>query len=584
MSRALLIVDRLATARLQSLDALVGTLVERLTPDHIEARPPVVHRADGIVAVIFDPAGGARISGTSIRLGVLADDPDNWHVPGAGVPEGSFALLRSNRTTVELVADAAGTRTIWYAIANDRLVASTSQRAIAYVLGGFELNRRVIPWMLSTGTLGPVGGWDARLEAVRPGERLTFAREGWARTSTYEPICMAPNSRLRRGAHARRIQQAVFDVCGRMQFDFDKWVLPLSGGVDSRGLLTLFPARHGLRTVTWGQRASRGVRYSDAAVASIVAARLGIANRYYCVDLSDEPRDRLVDRFLVAGEGRAAKMSGYLDGFRTWKVLREAGIEGIIRGDEAFGGSRFVYSDRHVRGMVALTTMSDFLAPRELDRLELPAQPLPAEGERRPGESLAMWRDRLYWRFRAPVFLAALTDLKTPYVEVANPLLCDSVLRCVRELPDHLRTRKQLWEDIVRARMRDVPFARKSNVVPMKRFVQDPEMLDLMLAELGSTAGSSLFSPAFTRRLCSTVEAALRPKDPKPRRRSFKPLVAAVTPNRIRTEVRRRSGPTVGLDPLELAFRAFLLTRMTRLLESDAAAAAGVRLREVANR
>ena len=60
----------------------------------------------------------------------------------------------------------------------------------------------------------------------------------------------------------------------------------------------------------------------------------------------------------------------------------------------------------------------------------------------RSGESLTVWRDTLYHEYRIPVYLAALGDLKLPYVEQMNPLLSRKILTVFRCFPDHLRKGK----------------------------------------------------------------------------------------------------------------------------------------------
>jgi len=60
------------------------------------------------------------------------------------------------------------------------------------------------------------------------------------------------------------------------------------------------------------------------------------------------------------------------------------------------------------------------------------------------------WRDRLYQQYRVPFLLAALSDLKLGYVEIVNPLLSDSVIDLIRQLPDSLRTHKVLLRNIGR--------------------------------------------------------------------------------------------------------------------------------------
>lgn len=567
MSRALLIVTRrggkeLPQTQLEPLDA-------RLSPDNASSRRPLIGRVAGATAVVFDPTPSVELRGASIRLGVVIGDDTGWDEPGAAPPDGTFALFRTGERSVELVADAAASRTIWYAHAANAFVASTSQRAIVALLGDFELNRRVIPWMLSSGTLGLAGGWDRRIAALRPAERVMLDRRSWHVSSTRGRVRFAPARGVARREHRARLQGAVEHACGGLAIDLSKWLVPISGGVDSRGLACMLARRHRIETVTWGLSAARDAVGNDARIAAALAEGLGVPNRYFPTDPSDEPREWLIERFLCAGEGRAAKLSGYLDGFRTWKVLHEEGWHGIIRGDEAFG-SMHVRNEYEARYSANLTLLSDYFGQDAIASFDLPPQRMPVTLVRQKEETLATWRDRIYQEFRLPSLLAALTDLKAPYVEVVSPLLSHGVLAITRELPDGLRSRKRLWREVVRSLSPSVPYARHSAVQPLHAFLSEPPMLELMLAAFESPDAETALGPLLCRRLRADVKCALSAGDTDRRRSPLRSRIAAALPESAGSSVRRWTGTTLpGLHPLVFAFRALIVVRMTALLAAD---------------
>ncbi len=570
MSRALLIVQRRGGS-LERLRLKLETLNRTLTPDNIEPRPARISFADGVATALFNPTRTTLQRGMSIAVGTLFEQCADWDEPGAALPEGTYGLMRVDAQCVELVADSTASRTIWYALTDDQLIASTSQRAIIAILGDFTLNRDVLPWLLSSGTLGPESGWDARLERVQAGERLTLDRATWTVAREVETPTFEIDDRLEPADHAARLVHTIDTVCRGWRFDPPRWVLPLSGGADSRGLLFLLHEREGLRTLTWGRGAARREQGNDAYVARTLAAVFGVSNRYFPADASEEPRPRLIRRFLAAGEGRVAKISGYLDGFQVWKTLFEDGVDGIIRGDEAFG-SIVVRNAYGVRYTASLTLMSDYFGASDLAAFELPEQHIPESLAQRPDESLATWRDRLYQQFRIPTLLAALTDLKASYVEVANPFLSHAVLAYVRRLPDELRTGKRLWTEIVQRRRPDIPFARRPAVLALHGFLSDPAMLELMLGELETATAARLFAPALRELLCDALRAALAGPDSRERYKPLRPFpwirdrMTAAAPPWLRLK------PV--LDPIVLAFRSFLAVQMVDLLTADAQARA----------
>jgi len=569
MARAVLLVSR-HPGQPNRLDAYRDVLNRKLAGDNIEPRAPRLARQAGLTAALLNPSGASRMRGASMAIGAMLDPADDWHVPGAALPDGTFALVRADDAYVELAADMAGSRTLWYALTDQQFIASSSQRAIIMLLGSYQPNRDALPWMLSSGTLGPTAAWDVRVHRVQPGERVLLDRARWRLKATRPSLAFTPDGHSTRGAHLERLGTAVVDACRRWPFDSRKWVLTLSGGADSRSLLCLLRDR-GIAAVTWGLPRSEEQDGNDAQVARTLARTLAVPHRFFPIEMRAHALESVLERFLAAGEGRVARISGYVDGFHIWKTLFDEGCEGVIRGDEAFG-SVPVSSPYAARWTASLTTLADYFSAEELATFELPDQPLPAALERRSNETLATWRDRLYLQFRVPTLLAGLTDLKTAYLEVGNPLLANSVLTCVRALPDELRTGKRLWHELVGRQLPSLALAKRVAIPSLGDFLADRRVIDLLLEDLSSTSDASVLSPLLRARCCNSLRAALR-EAPRPPGGQGGPALVRAVPASLRAVIRHWSRPT--LEPPVLAFRAFIATRMHRLLSLDAATPPG---------
>jgi hypothetical protein len=569
MVRAVLVVSRDPKAQ-NRLVSYTDELNRNLAADNIEPRPPTLAHRAGVTAALLNPSAASRTQGASIAIGTLLDPADNWHAPGAPLPDGNYALLRVNDTHVELVSDDVGSRTLWYTLTGGELIASTSQRAIVTLLGSFEPNRDILPWMLSAGTLGPLDGWDARVKRVQPGERVLLDRARWRLRSTVESNVPISEPELSHDAHRERLRSVVTDACRRWSFDANKWILTLSGGADSRGLLCLLRDR-GIETVTWGLPRSEEKDGNDAQIAREVARVLGVRHRFIAIEAGGgSDAEVVLARFLAFGEGRVDRISGYVDGFGVWKTLFEEGFDGVIRGDHAFGSGP-VGSAYAVRAKTSLTTLADYFAASEIEAFELPAQRLPEALTRAPGETLETWRDRLFRVSRIPTFMAALTDLKTAYVDVGNPLLSRSVLDCVRALPDELRTGKRLWREFVGSQLPEVAIARRVAIPALTDFLTQRRVLQLLLDELTSERASATFAPALRERCRAALVGALQNKRSARRTDWGDTWIAQALPAKLRAAVGtwRRDQPSI--DPLVLAFRAFAASRMQAMLGADAA-------------
>lgn len=568
-----LILARARGAGAAGLGAAVAAAASRLVPDNVSS-VPLLFEAEGAALAVVVPSPVLRHSGASAYVGHLDGAGEAWWKPGAPVPDGAYALFRSDRGAIELLTDVCATRTIWYCRTDELFVASTSQRAIVALLGSYEPDSDARVWMLSSGTLGPTASWDRRIRRVPPDAKVRLDAQSWEVTCSTRPAVFAarPGSAAEhREAHEAALRET-FDAFGA---DPRHWVLPLSGGYDSRGTL-LFSLERGkrFRTVTWGTAAAMQDPLSDAAVARDLAGRLGLEHTYLATDATTDSVERILTRFVVCGEGRIDHLTAYADGFAIWRRLREEGYGGIIRSDEGFGWEVAVNPEQ-IRRSVGMTLFSDFdnlagVQPFATERDFVGAdQRVPADLERRAGETAETWRDRLYHTFRAPTVLAALTDLKAAYVEIANPLISRRLIDVVRATPDALRTQKRLWKEIVERRTPPVRFAEHHAIQALEGYLSNADVVRVLSAELFEQP-VGIFSDTFL----GTLQSGMRVRGPEAQRWMFKAALRRLLPlSWMRRLQRARSRVTFvrpTLDGNSLAFRAFLVSRMHRLLESDA--------------
>ena len=575
MAKIVLICYRNA-ASAASADAVrrLRRFLTSLCPDNLTPVEPVV-AADGrgLILGVFNPADPAAVHDCSAYTGWLEDGQETWWRPGAHAPSGSYALLRASATTVEVVADYAASRTIWIAQSDEVFIASTSQRAIPYFLGSFEPNPTAQAWMLSAGSLGPSAGWDRRAHPLGPDGTARLDRARWQLTVREPPVEFRadPSSD---DVHAARLREALEETLGNLRFDHSRWILPLSGGFDSRAILLMMKERQGLRTVTWGRKEALGLRGNDAYVAARVAAAVGVENRYHATDLSGEPVEQLFDRYLVAGDGRTDGFLAYMDGFRMWRTFFEDGVRGVIRGDHGFGpGPGPALADHaavlHFNGMTrwcdhsGVPKLAQF-GLSHLDDLSLPASFAPL-----PSESPADWRDRLYQLYRVPAYHAGQSDLKAAYVEIASPLFVRKILDLTRSHPEHLRSGKRVFAEVVGPHDVPVPYAIDSALVPTEDLMATPAVRELLCDELSSRRLRDAFTHSFADYLLSSFSSTR--DEPLSRRVLAGPrrYLRLWVPATVRSRL-RRNAPKPAPDLRWVAVRAYIVSRMHERLAIDA--------------
>jgi hypothetical protein len=473
-------------------------------------------------------------------------------------------MIRSDGAVTELCTDFAGTRTLWYVFTERHFFASTSQRALVCLLQSLSLNRAAFAWFLSSGTLGPTDSWDRRTCRVPPGARLVLDHTSWTIQVHTSPVVFEPRS-----MSAFSASEDLLDILRKTIQGFDfmshQWILPLSGGYDSRILLSLLDEM-GLRprTVTWGLASSRTQPGNDACIALRVADHYGLPNDYLITEMSGAPPGEVVDAFLSASGGTTDALSPYLDGLKLWSGFTREGVEGIIRGDEGFGTRP--RPETHHRFAQGLWLLKDFLGEETAGIISDGRQAFPEDCQRRPGESVQSYGDRLVHSFFIPIHLAALNDVKAPFLTIANPMLSRAVLEFIRQVPDRLRARRALYERLVESISPPIPFATMSADDNGNGFLNSSQYRQWIAEELESDFADDLLPPDFHKTLLASVQqGASALIDPRSSRAVLKRYVP------MSWVIRMRSW----MDPVPpearlMAFRVALASRLTRMFEGDA--------------
>ena len=563
MSKAILVCfrDRGQVGDFRRSVALVG---RRLMPDHVSSVPLAVTENEGLWSIVVNPSPPLLARNGSVCLGGIIAGLDRWWAVGTPPPDGSYALFRGDVDTVELATDAVASRTIWYVQTDALFIAATSQRAIVMLLGSYEPNPNTLPWMLSSGTLGPDNAWDLRIRRLEPDALLRLDRRSWKHSIQQRDVVFAtqPATEHEQKAKLLRIMREVFD---ELHVDNQAWEMLLSGGYDSRAILLLLKNRDGLRCTTWGHRSSAEDCGSDAGVAARLARHFRLNHRYLPIDTQRESPEKAIGRFLSAGEGRIDLLSGYMDGCCIWEQLFNE-RRGVIRGDEAFGKYP-VDNPFEARDCVGLRLLSDCYNLRGID-FGLPQQTVPEYLERKQRESLATWRDRMNQLFELPTVWAALNDVKSAYVELMNPLLSRRVVEYVRTLPDHARTDKSLFRKLVRDLSPPIGFAVRPSIESPRNILKQEQFVSLFLDTFDSLSARRVLPDRLLRFLASHVAVAKESERRRSRVRPWRPVLSAIPAGMRRLAKRAFQRPV--LDANVMAFRAYIICRMHEILGEDA--------------
>jgi len=561
--------------RPENLAERLKAICSKIEPDNISPNEPEVIEGDNCASAIMNPMKTVSVYETSILLGNVLNGKDSipWHDRRSKRPDGAYALFRNYSDIAEFSTDSVASRTIWYYFDQEIFLVGTSQRAIILFLGSFDFDHRCIPWMLSTGSLGPEHSWDKRIIRIPPETNLILDKEKWEINSEKNKVRFRTEKKST-SEHKKVLSDAISSTFERIQMNLQNWVLPLSGGYDSRGILYFLlrgkdSETEKPRTITWGLEQSQYIVGNDANVAKKIAEELKLPHKYYHTDISDEPLKTILNRFILMGDGRIDHISGYMDGFKIWKTIFEDGVQGTIRGDEGFGWAN-VSTPKNVRYYNGCALCSDFVNLTNLcTQFNIPMQQMPPYLQQRPEESLSTWRDRIYHEYRLPTIISALSDLKLSYVEQSTPLLSSNILKVVRQLPDKLRTEKLLFRRIVNSLKPKIKYANKGANAGASSILKHPEVVSLFRKELIQEDAKRIFPVKFLETVVANMTTVNEGPKKLTRKQTFIAYLKRLTPKLIKNLI--LSNTPLSIDSNLLAFRVYIILFMNRLFQNEIA-------------
>ncbi len=477
---------------------------------------------------------------------------------GGSVPDGSFALVRSDGSVLEAVTDFAGSKSMWHArLKCGGVAVSTCLEIVVALLGDFCVDEKALGWFLSSGSSGPKRSWDKR---VKPIPRDSVLR---AETDVGQVTCRVSRVRRERDILPEfdpvSLREEIEGVLAAYDLDTAPWLLALSGGYDSRAIL--YGVRHlqDVSCVTWVDEDSGDEPHSDVAIARQLAARAG---RKHEVKVMKRPKnaeeiEQSLRRFARYSDGRNDNVLAYLDGMAVWDEMSAGPAGGVLRGDELFGSSIALSASR-IRHNMRLDTFEDFAA--SADQRELAGRhrhKCPSDLMRRDGETVSHWRLRLRANHEIPVVYAALNAIRSRFVESCCPLLDRRLVEAAASIEGHHLDERAMYTQAVGTMYPDIPIATSRSTLTLKKFLRFPDVAQLVCEHLGTDfARNSLGS-----RFSNAVGAAayeLQTASPGSSVGKGGGVQGKLAMPLWAKRLKRRLDPPLQLDNFEIAFRSYL--------------------------
>jgi asparagine synthetase B (glutamine-hydrolysing) len=372
---------------------------------------------------------------------------------------GSFVavILDRNAQTLEVVTDPNGSYPLYVAQVDDAVLFAGQQKALI-------ATRKVVPRLDPLGAammlqLGWLGGETTLLEGVRllpPGTYLRAGPSGVSQTRYFTQFFQADTQRdwdaelEHMGALLTRAVERTHRAATRIG-------VPVSGGLDSRTILSLSPDREHVPSFTFGNRGCRDIRFGAA-----IARALGSPHVSLVTDPSYLERELRLGVWLTEGEMGATHFH-FLPYVEEIARHCEVVLDGIAGGN-LFGGTyvngRMLTAERQAASPENVFARVDQLPGGILPMLGSPRLPGSAFEQARkwfiealsrsPGASAADRTMAFLHEHRTRRFSGGGPRLLRWRLDVEAPFYDSELIAEVVRLPHRWRRRDRFYAALVR--------------------------------------------------------------------------------------------------------------------------------------
>jgi len=472
--------------------------------------------------------------------------------------DGSFVLFiwdgRSGQFT--LATDFCGSRPMFYAPCNGGL-AFAPEIAVLAELGGdsSQLDADAAVSFLVNGHLLDDQTWIPGVRSVAPGTVLTIdadckiVERQYFRMGPRPARCPDAGETQYRGQLAELLRSAVIR---RLRGTGDL-VLPLSGGIDSRGILgcMLELGVERVKTVSWGiDETTDG---ADAWIARRLGERFGTEHTFLQRRTDQLPQD--VDEMVARISALTDDPALHHHELNLVRRIRdELGGRQMLRGDECFGYGGASASDQESMARVGLSQLAHAADVQSLLPVERLSEHIGASrallGRISAACELADFTDRkdaYYATQRLPHYLHRSSYYKLTVLNLRNPWLDREVLEFIWGVPTEYRIQKRLFVQTLRdmfPALMEVPTASVHSLEDWTSVIRANARIKSYLRDRLVDGAECLEPVLDSGRVADYVRSALADGEgrelPTRRREAIGRLARLVLPERARTALKTR--------------------------------------------
>lgn len=505
--------------------------------------------------------------------------------------DGSYVIcLQDGRSGATILAtDYLGSRPLYFAACSGGIAFGPELSLFAGCIdGGIRINRDAAVTFLSHGHLLADQTWLDGVHAIPPGTVLRVESDGRTSSKSFFELGPTGSTGPDEGdeAYRRALAEHLRTAVARRFRGGQGLVLPLSGGIDSRGILgcLLELGANDLRTVTWGTEDQ--TVDSDAWVAGRLARRFGTEHTFLRRESSNlRGNVREMTRRIDATTDDPAMHPFELQTMR--RIRDQLGGVRLMRGDECFGYGGAAFSDQEAFARVGLFQLSAAGDVQKLlhdDQLEAAIESSREVLSRiaagcRPSDFTDR-KDTYYATQRLRHYLNRSSYYKLTVMNLQNPWLDRQLLEFIWSVPTRYRVDKQLFTRTLDEMYPDLmaePVASAHSLEDWGAEIRRGAELHDYLAERLVAGVDSLGAILDPARVSSFASGVLAGEQVRSRRgdslAGFKNLARRLLPARAYSGLKSRlleQGYQRPIQPAVLALRLLILSEwVERVAEFD---------------
>lgn len=556
------------------IDAL-SKVCNHLTPNEIKEQSQnfvdICNDSSGTYYAIQNSDGVALEKNGALIIGWV-DEIQNVYDENSDIKvNGSYAIIKHQKSEISFFCDQFGSRTLWYYLDEDKLIVSTSQRAIIALKKSYNLNEECIAWYLSSGSQGPFISWDQDIVHVDPKLKYIFNVHNWSMGIKEKNLELTKSGVVSTSEFNKYfVERIQTNITKNLKNNSkNKTLLPISGGFDSRlllGIIKFLKLDESVDLVNWGVDQNL---YDDKKAAVEISKSYKKRLLSFFLPKKIVDFNKVLDSFVERSEGRIDHFNAFADDFDLWREIKEKNYTTVIRGDIPYPTGLHLNTIQ-ARQKIGLERLEDYSNFDSADFDQYKILQRQCNISRHSRESYIRWRDRLYISWRVPLVLSSFTQLICPYTENIVPMMDWEVFNKYMGISDKNKGNKlhvyKAWKEYD---CTGVPCKALPSLQHMDMYFYEESGKTYLIEQLELISQSNNFLNIFSSKVVQEIKSMSLPvKTRRTLLMKIKRILSKSLPAYLKFYLKAKQ--PMRISHITVAYRLILINKILKMYEKDA--------------